>query len=75
MSSRGHKYISVFYHYGTNTINGIAIKSSNTIDICDAWQTTYDQLKAHGEAPIIDILYNKCSKDTKTIFKEAKVDY
>ena len=36
-SSRGHTYIFVFYHYDTNTINGIAIKSCNTTDICYAW--------------------------------------
>ena len=26
-SSRGHKYILVFYYFDTKTINGIAIKS------------------------------------------------
>ena len=46
--SRGHKYIFVFYHYDTNTINGIAIKSRNTTEICDAWQTAYELLKSHG---------------------------
>ena len=75
MSSRGHKYIFVFYNYDTNTINGIAIKSRNTTDICDAWQTAYKLLKAHGEAPNIHILDNECSRDTKTIFKEAQVEY
>ena len=45
-SSRGHKYIFLFYHYATNTINGIAIKSSNMTDISDAWKTAYDQLKS-----------------------------
>ena len=66
--SSGHTYIFVFYHYDTNTINGIAIKSRNTTEICDAWQTVYDQLKAHSEAPNI-------YKDMKTIFKETQVEY
>ena len=70
-SSRGQKYIFVFYHYDTNTINDIAIKSRNTTDICDAWQTAYDILKAHGKAPNIHILNNECSRYMKTIFKEA----
>ena len=74
-SSRGHKYILVFYHYDTNTINGIAIKSRNTTDTCDAWQTAYDILKAHGEATNIHILDNKCSRDMKKIFKEIQVEY
>ena len=73
--SRGHTYIFVFYHYDTNTINGIAIKSRNTRDICEAWQTAYDLLKAHGEAPNIHILDNECSRYMKTIFKEAQVEY
>ena len=72
-SSRGHKYIFVFYHYDTNTINGIAIKSHNTTETCDAWQITYELLKAHSEAPNIHILGNECSRDTKTIFNEAQV--
>ena len=75
MSSRGRKYILVFYHYHTNTRNGIAIKSRNTTDICGAWQTAYDQLKAHYEAPNIHILDKECSKDMNTIFKEAQVEY
>ena len=74
-SSRGHKYIFLFYHYDTNNINGIAIKSRNTTDICDAWKTVYDELKAHGEAPNIHILDNECSKDMKKSFKEAQVEY
>ena len=56
MSSIGHKYIHVIYHYHTNARNGIAVKSRNTTDICDTWKTAYDQLKAHYEAPNIHIL-------------------
>ena len=73
-SSRGHKYIFLFYHYDTNTINGIAIKSRNTTDICDAWQTAYELLKAHGEARNIRIIDNECSGDMKKIFKESQVE-
>ena len=60
-------------HYDTNAINGIAIESCNTTDICDVWQTAYNQLKAHGEAPNIHILDSKCSKDMKNIVKEAQL--
>ena len=74
-SSRGHKYIFVFYHYDANTINGIVIKIRNTTEICEAWQTAYYQLKARGEAPNIHILDKKISNDTKTIFKESQVEY
>ena len=51
------------------------IKISNTTDICDTWQTAYELLKAHCEAPNIHILDNECSVDMKTIFKEAQVEY
>ena len=52
-SSRGHKYIFVFYHYDTNTILGIAIKSRNTSDLCTAWYKAFELFKSHGEAPNI----------------------
>ena len=55
ISSRGHKYIFVFYHYDTNTILGIPIKSRNTSDLCDAWSTAFKVFKSHGEAPNIHI--------------------
>ena len=58
-SSRGHKYIFVFYHYNTSTITGWAINSHNPADICEAWQAANDELKAHGEAPNIHILDNE----------------
>jgi hypothetical protein len=42
ISSRGHKYIFVFYHYDTNTIICIPIKSRNTTDLCAAWLQAFD---------------------------------
>ena len=74
-SSRSHKYIVVFYHYDTNTIQRIAIKSHNTTDICQVCKTAYEQLKAHDETPKIHILDNECSHDTKNMFKEAQAEY
>ena len=74
-SSRGHKYIFVFYHYDTNTIiHGIAIKSRNTTDTYKAWKTVYEQLKVHGESPHIHILDNTFSHDMKNMLKEAQVE-
>ena len=74
-SSRGHKYIFVFYHYDTNTIYGIPIKCRSTSDICQAWLKAYAILKTHGEAPNIHILDNKCSKDTEEMFQKENVTY
>ena len=72
-SSRGHKYIFVVYHYDTNTIHGIPIKSRNSSDLCAAWLQVYNMFKPHGEAPNIHILDNECSQDMKTMFKEHKI--
>ena len=74
-SSRGHKYIFVFYHYDTNTISGIPIKSRSTTDICDAWLAAFTILKSHGEAPNIHILDNECSQDMKHMFQKEQVAY
>ena len=71
-SSGGHKYIFVFYHYDTNSIIGIPIKSFNTSALCDTWQETFDMFKSHSETPNIHILDNKCSSDMKDMFENKK---
>ena len=74
-SSRGHKYIFVVYHYDTNTIHGIPIKSCNSVDLCQAWLSVFEMFKSHGETPNIHVLDNECSHDMKTMFKDEKVEY
>ena len=74
-SSRGHKYIFVFYHYDTNFIMGIPIKSRNAPELCEAWHTAFAIFKAHGETPNIHILDNECSKQMKTMFDNENVTY
>ena len=43
-SSQGNQYIFVMYHYDTNTIHAVPIKSRKTDNIITAWQTTFDIL-------------------------------
>ena len=74
-SSRGHKYIFVFYHYDTNTIMVYAIKSRNTPELCEAWTKAFDNLKAHSENPNFHILDNECSREMKLMFQSANVQY
>ena len=74
-SSRGHKYVFVFYHYDTNTIMGQALKSRSTADLCEAWTKAFDELKAHGEAPNLHILDNECSREMKLMFQNENVAY
>ena len=74
-SSQGNQYVFVMYHYDTNTIHAVAIKSRHTENIVTAWQTTFDILKLHGEAPNIHILDNECSYYMKQAFNIAEVKY
>ena len=74
-SSRGNKYVFVFYHYDTNVILGYALKSRTTTDICAAWNIAFKNLKSHGEAPNVHILDNECSNEMKTMFQNEKVKY
>ena len=74
-SSRGHKYICVFYHYDTNTIYTHAIKNRNAESICEAWQKCYDMYKAHGESPNIHILDNECLEAMKNMFTKENVTF
>ena len=74
-SSRGNKYVFVFYHYDTNVILGYALKSRTTTDICAAWNIAFKNLKSHGEAPNVHILDNECSNEMKTMFQNEKVQY
>ena len=72
-SSRGHKYIFVVYHFDTNVIYGIAIKSRTSTDLCAAWLQAFTLFKSHGETPNIHILDNECSEDMKTMFREHNI--
>ena len=74
-SSRGHKYIFVSYHYDTNNILDIPIKSHNTSDLCEAWLQAFKVFKAHSELPNIHILDNKCSGEMKQNFENESVVY
>ena len=42
VSSRGNKYICVFYIYDPNYIKGIAIKSRHRSDLLGAYQSVYN---------------------------------
>ena len=74
-SSRGHRYIFVFYHYDTNNILGIPIKSRNTSDLCEAWLQVFQRCKAHGETPNTHTLENEYSREMKHMFENEDVAY
>ena len=68
-------YIYVMYHYDTNIIHAIAIKSYYTEHITAAWQKILDTLCDHGEVPDIHILENEYSVDLIHIFKGARLKH
>ena len=41
-SSQCSQYIFIMYHYDTNTIHAVPIKSRNIKNVFTAWQTTFD---------------------------------
>ena len=54
---------------------GQAIKSRNTLDICDAWKFVFNEFKSHGEAPNVHILDNECSREMKPMFQAENIYY
>ena len=75
MSSKGHRYIFVFYHYDINNILGIPIKNCNTSDLYEAWLQAFKMFQAHGATPKVHILDNKCSWEMKQMFENENVAY
>ena len=74
-STQCNQYIFVMYHYDTNTIDAVPIKSRNMEEIIKVWQTTFEILKKHGEAYSIHILDNECSYYIKQAYDTSEVKY
>ena len=53
----------------------VPIKSHHAENITKAWNTTFQTLKLHGEAPNIHILDNECLREMKDSFTAANVKY
>ena len=66
-SSRGNKYVFVFYHYDTNVILGYALKSRNTTDICAAWNIAWGTKCAHTRQWMLKRDENNVSEWKSTI--------
>ena len=60
-STQDNKYICIMYHYDTNSVYAVLIKSRHTQNISKAWEDVFNLLKKHGEVPNIHILDNECS--------------
>ena len=74
-SSRGNKYVFIFYAYDANAILATAIPNRQGSTICAAWTKTYKQLQQRGYAPLLHIIDNECSNDIKQAFTKHNVTF
>ena len=66
----------ILYHVDTNSIHARAVNNRQDATIRDAWvDTSFETLKAHGEAPSLHILDNEFSDDIKQVFLKHKVTF
>ena len=72
-SSSNNQYIFIIYHFDTNSINAVLIKSRRTEDVTKSWKDIFNTLKLNGHAPKIHVLDNKYLSDLKAAFKGVYV--
>ena len=71
-SASGNQYLFVLYHYDTNIIHAVLIKSRHAEHICSAWKECFATLKHHGEQPNLHILDNECLYEFKKSSHQKK---
>ena len=64
-SSRGCKYICVFYIYDANYIKGIPIKSRHSLELLQAYQPVYKWCERRGFKPSLHRMDNKLSHEVE----------
>ena len=74
-SGRGNTHIMVLYDHDSNFINAIAIKSRNTIDLIDGYDSLYKELYNAGIRPLIQGLDNEASKDLIAAIKDKELHF
>ena len=57
------------YHYDTNIIHTVPIRSRHAKCITDAWKSIFSILKTQGVAPNLHIFDNEYSYHLKEVFK------
>ena len=68
-SSRGNKYISVFYMYDPNFIKGVAIKSRHADELLRAYKEVYNWCEARGIKSELHKMDNETSKEVENFIK------
>ena len=73
-SSRGCKYICVFYIYDANCIKGIPVKSRHSSELLRAYQTIYKWCERRGFKPSLHRLDNETSQEVEDFIATQKTD-
>ena len=71
-SSRGNKYISVFYMYDPNFIKGVTIKSKHADELLQAFQKVYKWCEARGIKPELHRMDNETSTEVENFIEGQK---
>jgi hypothetical protein len=74
-SSRGNKYIMVFYDYDSNAILTEPLKSRSKIEMIQGYSKLHDYLTDHGLKPILQKLDNEAPAGLKKFMTQQNVDY
>ena len=74
-SDMNNNYIFVMYDFGSNTIQGKAIKSRNASELVRGFELCYNELKAANITPILHRLDNEISDDLIESIKKRKMKY
>ena len=75
VSSRGIRYVMVFYIYDANYVRGIGIKNRSTSEFLRAYQEVHEDLKAKGYKPKLHKLDNECAKDVMEFIENQNAQF
>ena len=73
-SSRGNRYIVIFYIFDANYIKGVAIKSRSSQDLLGAYEIVYKFCEKRGFKPTLHRMDNETSSEIEEFIAEQNVN-
>ena len=70
-SSRGNKYVMIFYDYDSSAILAEPLKSRSEAELLRAFTKLHQHLSSRGLRPALHILDNECPKGLKNYIRNA----
>ena len=74
-STRGMKYVCIFYIHDGNFIMGVPIKSRQKGELHQAYQIVYAWYTERGYKPQVHKLDNETSQEVETFIREQQATY